>query len=254
MKKQIMKYQILVIGAGGTGTYFLKEFSRYLSGNKKALKKVYSLAVADGDLVEKKNLARQAFAIEDIGHKKAAVMASLLNDNFDLSWNAYGKYLLKTEQIEQAMNKARILSYTDCNKIPVLIGCVDNHACRLLCEDYFYSKDNCIYFDSANEFSSGEIVYASRIKGKTISSTRSQIFPDIKEGKLRNVEEMSCAELNAAAPQHIVVNMNAGLCLLSAVARLLEEDVLMGGVTFFDAMNMNSRHMENAFSMEKAVS
>ena len=97
-------------------------------------------------------------------------------------------------------------------------------------------------------------MYASRIKGRTISSTRSQIFPDIKEGKLRNVEEMSCAELNAAAPQHIVVNMNAGLCLLSAVARLLEEDVLMGGVTFFDAMNMDSKHMENAFSMEKAVS
>ena len=106
MKKQIMKYQILVIGAGGTGTYFLKEFSRYLSGNKKALKKVHSLAVADGDLVEKKNLARQAFVKEDIGQKKAAVMASLLNDCFDLSWNAYGKYLLRTEQIDQVMNKA----------------------------------------------------------------------------------------------------------------------------------------------------
>lgn len=244
MGKQVMKYQILVIGAGGTGTYFLKEFSRYLAGNSKALEKVYSLSVADGDLVEKKNLARQAFSREDIGQKKAAVMASLLNDCFGLKWNAYGKYLLDTGQIDQVMDKARGSSYGSYNKIPVLIGCVDNHACRLLCEDYFYSRDSCIYFDSANEFSSGEVVYASRVKGRTISPARSQVFPDIKKGELRNVEEMSCAELNAAAPQHIVVNMHAGLCLLSAVARLLEEDVLMGGVTFFDAMNMDSRHIE----------
>lgn len=253
MKRKIMKYQILVIGAGGTGTYFLKEFSRYLSGNSKAMKKIYSLSVADGDLVEKKNLARQAFDKADIGQKKATVMASLLNDSFGLNWSAYGKYLLNTEQIDHVLNKSNNM-YDRSDKIPVIIGCVDNHACRLLCEDYFYSKDNCIYFDSANEFSSGEIVYASRIKGKTISSPRSQFFPDIKKGDLRNVEEMSCTELNAATPQHIVVNMNAGLCLLSAVARLLEEDVLLSGITFFDAMNMDSRHMEKAFCIEKAVS
>jgi len=257
MMKKHMKYQILVIGAGGTGTYFLKEFSRYLAGNAKAMKKVLSLSVADGDLVEEKNLARQAFGREDIGQKKAAVMASLLNDCFDLSWNAYSKYLLKTEQIDQMLEKTcnmHSFAYKNNNVIPVVIGCVDNHACRLMCEDFFCSKDNCIYFDSANEFSSGEIVYASRVNGKTISPMRSQIFPDIKKGDLRNVEEMSCAELNAAAPQHIVVNMHAGLCLLSAVARLLEEDVLMSGVTFFDAINMDSRHIENAFSNDKTVS
>jgi len=253
MKKPKIEYQILVIGAGGTGTYFLKEFSRYLAGNEKAMKKVFSLSVADGDLVEKKNLARQAFCREDIGQKKAAVMASLLNDCFDLSWNAYGKYLLKREQIEEVLGKAAMYSYGNKSVIPVLIGCVDNHACRLLCEEYFCCVDNCIYFDAANEYSSGEIVYASRIKGRTISPLRSQIFPDIKEGNLRNVEEMSCAELNAAAPQHIVVNMHAGLCLLSAVARLLEENMLMSGATFFDAMNMDSRHMQDLLRKGRAV-
>lgn len=257
MKKPKISYQIIVVGAGGTGTYFLKEFSRYLAGNEKAAKKVRSLSVVDGDVVEKKNLVRQAFSREDIGQKKAAVMASLLNDCFDLAWGAHGKYLLKTEQIDQVLRTAPGMSsagYPGKNVIPVIIGCVDNHACRILCEDYFCSKDNCIYFDSANEFTSGEIVYASRIKGRTISPIRSQIFPEIKKGDLRNVEEMSCAELNAAAPQHIAVNMYAGLCLLSAITRLLEEDVLMVGVTFFDATNMDSRHIENLPSEGRLVS
>lgn len=251
MGKKNIVYQILVIGAGGTGTYFMKEFSRYLAGNAKAMKKVLSLSVADGDLVEERNLARQAFDRLDIGQKKAAVMASLLNDCFDLGWDAYGKYLLKTEQISQVLGTAlKKYGYRckDSDVIPVVIGCVDNHACRLLCEEYFYLRDNCIYFDSANEFSSGEVVFASRVKGRTISPPRSRIFPDIKKGDLRSVEEMSCTELNAAAPQHIVVNMHAGLCLLSAVAKLLEENVLLSGVTFFDAMNMDSRHLEKAAS------
>ena len=216
-----------------------------------------SLSVADGDVVEKKNLARQAFSREDIGQKKAAVMASLLNDCFDLSWRAYGKYLLKTEQIDCVLQTAPGVHGMNCfckDIVPVIIGCVDNHACRLLCEDYFCSKNNCIYFDSANEFSSGEIVYASRIKGRTISPIRSQIFPEIKKGDLRNVEEMSCAELNAVAPQHIVVNMHAGLCLLSAVARLLEEDALISGVTFFDAKNMDSRHIADLSAKSRAAS
>lgn len=248
-----IKYRILVIGSGGTGTYFLKEFSRYLMGNRKAYAKIQSLCIADGDLVEEKNLARQAFYKEDIGQRKAAVMASLLNDCFDLNWGAYSKYIVEKEQVEQAMDD-KTQFYSGYDVIPVIICCVDNHACRLLCEDYFFSKDYCIYFDAANEFSSGEVVYAARFKGRTVSAPRSDIFPDMKKGDLRNVEEMSCTELNATAPQHITVNMFAGLCLLSAVTRLLENNVLMSGVTFFDAQNMNSRHMENVVEAEKAVS
>lgn len=249
MKRDEFRYHILVIGAGGTGTYFMKEFSRYLAGNGKAMKKVCSLAVIDGDLVEKKNLARQAFDQEDVGQKKAAVIASLLYSNFGMNWYAHGKYLLRMEQIGQVLKHASSFN-NGYNAVPVIIGCVDNHACRLLCEQYFFSQDDCIYFDSANEFSSGEVVYAARIRGKNISPTRSQIFPDIKKGDLRSVEEMSCAELNAAEPQHITVNMYAGLCLLSAVTRLLENDVLVRGVTFFDALTMDSRHMEKEFCMD----
>ena len=45
------KYNIIVIGAGGTGTYFLKEFSRFLCGTSSVIE---SFSIFDGDVVENK--------------------------------------------------------------------------------------------------------------------------------------------------------------------------------------------------------
>lgn len=225
-------FDIIVVGAGGTGSYFLKEFSRYLCGNDKALERIASLSVIDGDVVEKKNLARQAFMEEDIGQSKAAVMASVLNEAFGLNWSGYDRYLLETDELKSLSNGGFY--------IPVVIGCVDNHACRLVCEKFFTESEDCLYFDSANEFSSGEVVFSVKMDGKA-SPLRSELFPEIKKGDLRNVEEMSCTELNAVAPQHISANMNAGMILLSAVTTLLDEGKAIAGMTIFDVKLMDSQ-------------
>ena len=67
-------FSILVVGSGGTGTYFLKEISRFLSGNTAAANMISKMVICDGDIVEEKNLSRQCFSTEDIGRKKAVVM------------------------------------------------------------------------------------------------------------------------------------------------------------------------------------
>ena len=57
-------YTVFVVGSGGTGTYFLKEISRYLSNkDRSSLRAMY---IIDGDVIEKKNLSRQAFIDDDI--------------------------------------------------------------------------------------------------------------------------------------------------------------------------------------------
>lgn len=228
-----------MIGAGGTGTYFLKEFSRFLSGDEELKKKLSCAWIVDGDLVEMKNLKRQAFSEEDVGQKKSAVMAEVLNAAFGLSWSAHGDYLTDMSQLKK-MAEDSYCWMPSSTTVPLLIGCVDNHAARLLCEKFFKSCENCIYFDSANEFSSGEIVFASRFGGKTVSPLRSEVFPEIKKKRHKAVTEMSCTELNAVSPQHIAVNMNAGLYLLSAVSALLQEGRVASGVVFFDAATMTS--------------
>ena len=220
-------FDVIVVGAGGTGTFFLKEFSRFLYGNSAPVRNLF---IIDGDRVEASNIARQAFEEEDIGRAKSAVMAEALNDAFNLKWRAIDTYVLEKEQVE------RLLRTT---ATPLIVGCVDNHACRLVLEEAFLGATDMIYLDSANEFSSGEVVFGLKETGCTTGPCRSFYFPDVLRGDLRNVTEVSCEELNDALPQHIATNMMAGNILLSAVCRILEGERLSGFVSF-DAESFSS--------------
>lgn len=231
------KFSIIVVGAGGTGSYILKEFSRYLYDNRKAKDMIFNMSIIDGDLIERKNIRRQAFQEEDIGQAKASILASVLNEAFELKWNAYHQYVIKVDDI-----KSKCGSAWGKKIIPVIIGCVDNHAARLVCEEFFAKEEDCIYIDSANEFAEGEIVFAAKKGGKVVSPCRSVIFPDILEGDLRNVEEMSCTELNEVAPQHITANMMAGVIILQALTSLFEQGRVTTGVTSFNADSHVMQH------------
>lgn len=220
-----MKYSLFVIGAGGTGTYFLKEFSRFLSGNEEMKKQISSMVIFDGDEVERKNLARQCFIEDDIGRNKASVMAEVLNETFDLEYEAHGCYLNNIDQLSKQFGT-----------VPIIISCVDNHGCRLLLEKYFKKQESCVYFDSANEYDTGEVVYAYKSNRKIGGPVRSHYFPQIKKGDVRNREEISCEELNNVAPQHIFTNMQAGHLLCVGLANLLN-GVITPGFAYFNSFN-----------------
>ena len=218
-KKKLFSFQLIVIGAGGTGTYFLKEASRYLAGLSK--RGVESFSIYDGDNVESKNLDRQCFQEEDVGQNKACVMAEILSENFCIPWTSYPIYIEKKEDI-------RIRKDT----VPIIIGAVDNHACRMVLESLFASLQNVFYLDSANEYTSGEVIFSGKINGKVLAPLRSFYFPDIKNsGKSRT--EMSCSELNQSDPQHICTNMAAGNILLRELASL-RDGIFHGGMVCFD--------------------
>lgn len=185
--------------------------------------------------MEQGNLKRQAFCCADVGQNKALCMAGVLNDAFALRWRGIPRYLLKEKELADLEEK---------DAIPLIIGCVDNVGCRLVCEKYFMGRKNCIYIDSANEFSSGEVVYAARGMGKDISPVRSVYFPEILAGDVRGIDEMSCEELNESFPQHICTNMLAGNLLLSAVSGLLENGAVPTGITMFDSASQFMEHHE----------
>ena len=230
-KKPFLQHDVCIIGAGGTGSYFLKEVSRYIAGLPKEKKKrIRNMYIIDGDYVEKKNLNRQAFMTEDIGRKKAAVMTEVLNEAFGLEYKCIDRYLENLDDFP-ALSDKKEYSY---HNIPVLIGCVDNHACRLLCEEFFNKAENCIYFDSANEFVDGECIFSAKIDGEVKAPTRSYYFPNMLQGDLRKVTELSCEEMNASSPQHIFTNMYASLQLLSAFMHLIENEVILKGWSYFD--------------------
>ncbi len=230
------KITLIVVGSGGTGTYFLKEISRYLSSKKRD--NISSMYIIDGDIIERKNLSRQAFIDDDIGRYKAEVMAEVLDDQFGLKWQAVAEYLFEEKQLECLVENSTI---------PVIIGCVDNHGCRLLLEDFFYSQTNCIYFDAANEERAGECVFSAVVNDTVFSPCRSYFFPDILDGDTRGRDEISCEELNNSAPQHILANMTSGLQLLSAFVQFFENGTISTGYSVYDPF----RFMNKAYSAEQ---
>lgn len=229
---------MVVVGAGGTGTYFLKEVSRfiYALGDHSMIGK---MTIIDGDIVERKNLERQCFQEEDIGLFKSSVMADILNCAFSLSWKAKAIFLESKDQL--TIEKGDAFRKEEYITFPVIVGCVDNHACRMVLEDYFNSCKSCIYLDAANEYSSGEIVVALKVNGKVLSPLRSKYFPEIMK-KQKSRSQMSCTELSAVSPQHICVNMLAGNILLSEFSSICGGK-FHGGMVVFDCRNFDMQYI-----------
>lgn len=277
VKKIIEKYDVLVIGCGGTGTYFLKEFNHFLARNPGVQSKIDSLTIADGDAVEEKNLDRQAFLMEDVGRNKATVFAEILNDTMDgynisasfrTRWAAYPSYITSLEALKSVLKMKYVIAQEEYSsvtktltlKIPLIIGCVDNDAARMMCEELFKSLPYCFYYDSGNDFSTGEVNYAHRFGGTTLSFEKSYSFRSMKTGDLRHVNELSCTELNASAPQHFITNMTAAQWLLRGVVNMFGTDKSKGvldniqgqlGYVFFDAFSGVSEFTERSYRTER---
>lgn len=68
--------KIMILGAGGTGSWLLPKLIKILNqAVTKGMSSEFSILIADGDEVEPKNLMRQNFVEQDIGKNKAQVIA-----------------------------------------------------------------------------------------------------------------------------------------------------------------------------------
>lgn len=225
-----MKSDIVIVGCGGTGSHYIKELGRYLYGNNCLRNDEIRIILVDGDLVENKNLVRQAFLPQDIGYNKAQIMAEMLSQTYGLSIDYYDGYIDCEKDIEKLVRD---------DSLVFLVGCVDNHQCRQSMHNFYMNREHCVYMDSANEYQSGEIVIGSRIGGVEMYPDRAAYFPDVlQEGAVKRSEE-SCEVLNQVEPQHLLTNQFAALILLVNTIKFLSDD-WPGGIVFFDAFKCYS--------------
>ncbi len=82
-----MTRKILIIGAGGIGSYLISFLDRI---------GIYELHVADPDIVENKNLTYQNFQLGHVGQNKALVMGDLYNS----VWGANKYAVLTNKQLQ----------------------------------------------------------------------------------------------------------------------------------------------------------
>lgn len=218
-----MGNKIIVVGCGGTGSHYIKELGRLLYGMANG--RSIDLILIDGDYVEEKNLVRQAFLPQDIGGNKAQVMAEILAQAYGIEAEFYDKY------IDTPSDLNRLVKDDD---MVLLVGCVDNHQCRQSMHQFYRSRQHCIYMDSANEYSVGEVVIGSKIGGIEMYKDRCGYFPDILTVQEPKRSEESCEILNASEPQHMLTNQLAAWILLVNTMKFLQEEWI-GGIYLFDA-------------------
>ena len=215
--------KIVIIGAGGTGGYVFPHLYRiaYASGRR------CRVIVADGDIVEKKNLIRQNFAECDIGENKAEVMAARYSEVFGIETEYIPDFIESEEQLIEMLEVKNKYMYTkDSMPIAILIGAVDNNRSRVMCNNVFNKLDDIIYIDSGNEEFSGQVVCGVKMSGRVLSKPVARIYPDILVDTEKFPSELSCAERSVSAPQSIAANVFASTAVVSMLYYLLIEGEL----------------------------
>lgn len=147
----MMRYHIIIVGAGGTGGNLIKELGRFLKFYNKD-NTDWNLTIIDGDLVEEKNEARQPFCDYDVMQNKAAVMKEQLEECYGLpeeKIKAHADYISTKEEL-LAINDTLFDLPQGRQELVILVGAVDNHRARQVMHEFFYEKPNVLYVDSAN--------------------------------------------------------------------------------------------------------
>lgn len=176
-------YNIVLVGAGGTGGYLANYLAKSISLiNGSRQRHNHTLTIVDGDTVENKNITRQNFIPADVGKNKAAVLAERYG-------NAYGIEILYVPNLVTTKSKLRqVFKYaqnhvkeknisnssatrrpgnrfynSDAPMVPMLVGCVDSNKTRAgAFNEWFFSEEDALWVDCGNEKTNGQTVLGVR--------------------------------------------------------------------------------------------
>ena len=225
--------KIVMLGAGGTGGYIAPHLYRLLY----TLDRTVKIIIADGDIVEQKNLVRQNFIRGDIGKNKAQVLAERYACAFGM------EILYVPEFIENEDKLANLISshHGSKDEITILIGAVDNNKSRQLCHKIFEQSKDLIYIDSGNGEYTGQVVCGIRSEGHTYYKPIGDLYPDVLEDTDKFPTELSCAEAAVSAPQSIVANITAATAVVSYLYNILVLGNIEVSSTTFSTKTINVR-------------
>ena len=213
--------KIVMLGAGGTGGHIASHLYRLLH----TLDRPVRIVIADGDIVEEKNLVRQNFISADLGRNKAQVLAERYATAFGMEVQ-YIPEFVETEDGLVALVKPDIYqpspySYQRLESHSILIGAGDNNRSRQLCHQVFSNACDLIYIDSGNGEFTGQVVCGIRRGSKTYYKPIGEVYPDVLEDIDKFPTELSCAEAAVSAPQSIVANIMAATAVVSYIYNIL---------------------------------
>ncbi len=216
--------KIVILGAGGTGGYVVPHLYRIASVCGRPVR----IIVADGDVVEDKNLVRQNFASFDVGDNKARLLAERYASAFGIETEFIPDFIESEEELKSLLSvTTENWRYSGGAKpISILIGAVDNNRTRVMCNNVFNKMDDLIYIDSGNGEYTGQVVCGMKQSGRVLNAPVARYYPDILNDTEKFPSELSCAERAVSAPQSIAANLFAATAITTMLYYLLIEGEL----------------------------
>lgn len=234
--------EILVLGAGGTGSHALPHMLRQLRNLPAGCP--YIMTVADGDSVEQKNLVRQNFVEPDLGKNKAEVIVTRYAASFSLFDNVFAcpRYIESISAIDDAFRSMEELARPRPSfYIRMIVTLVDNHRSRQLVHEYVNSwhSSPIFWLDAGNEEFTGHVSLGFRENNYAMFNPPlfnlplvTEIYPDILQVKSRFNSQLSCAELAESSPQTIMANVTAATLINVFFSQVLRGDIVSHHATF----------------------
>lgn len=230
--------RFLIVGLGGTGGYVFYHLARLLASLPE--RENFQILLADGDVVEEKNLVRQNFAPGDLGRNKAQCLARRYGNVYGMSIPFYPRYVEDRDTLA-ALLEDGFTGFTP--DLPVLVGCVDNNRTRQLFHHLFETwKRVLIYVDSGNDEWSGQVILGAKGSGKEVLPPVGYYYPDILDDRESLFpSEESCSDRAVSSPQNIATNVLAGTLVFGILNQLFAgEGIATYGATF-NARTMQTR-------------
>lgn len=219
---------VLQIGAGGTGGYITEELVRVLG----ATGQEHALVVIDGDIVEERNLERQAFFKKDINKNKAEALISRVESQDSKNVHVFGltDYIKTWVDIINVVTKIWNL-YEEQTEVMVVCGADNNvvrHRIDLATKKLHELQlfDNVLIVDSGNTEYTGEclVTVLNRdvdFEDNQLDYRLARLSGDFESRLTYGDFELSCEVVSESQPQNIGTNMLAGYAVLTSVIKWL---------------------------------
>ena len=209
----------IVMGAGGTGSWL----ASFLS------KSDVETILIDGDLIEDKNIIRQNFFQEDVNMFKAEKVAERYGHSY------VNEFMTDTSLLEELIEDLD-------DKMPVLVGCLDNNASRKLAHDVFMSDkySDIIWVDAGNAERHGQLYVAVKENGEVKYDSPINIDEAFQnfEGDERRPDQISCAEHSESAPQNVTANVTSATMIFNILNIIEQSGLLLSNKFSFDTKTM----------------
>lgn len=257
LPKEFNKLNLILIGAGGTGSFAAMNLARLLFEIKR-IGKTVEMTVIDPDVVESGNIPRSNFCAAEIGRFKAQTLA----ERITLAWGMEVSYANEKLEFEKHLKPSR----NGFKELTVLVGCVDNHLARREIHRSLEESNKYISFnapevwwiDGGNGKSSGQVLIGSETKREKAENhfttetickklpAPSVIHPELLENQVvtarqNNQTRLSCAELIRIGEQSLNINQRVAVEIGEMLTELLLVNNLRRFATYFDLESGTTR-------------